>query len=114
MLSPVDGPLTLSPVFGRGSDSLPEPGLVMFTAARCEEVEGSMSSEERNDVLSSSDLVDVMVRKESKRSFWDALGVPLRSRIYNVYPSLAAAAKCVAVAGTFWKFEKDASPMSNV
>ena len=66
------------------------PGLVRFATWP-----GSMSSEERNDVPSSSGFVLVMVRKESSRSFCAAFGVPLRSRI-------------------FWKFEKEASPMTRV
>ena len=66
------------------------PGLVMFAMRP-----GSMSSEERKDVLSSSGLVLVIVRKESRRSFCAAFGVPLRSRI-------------------FWKLEKEASPMTRV
>ena len=53
------------------------PGLVKFAMEP-----GSMSSEERKDVPSSSGLVLVMVRKESRRSFCAALGVPLRSRIF--------------------------------
>ena len=43
---------------------------------------GSMSSEERKDVLSSSGLVLVIVKKASSRSFCAAFGVPLRSRIF--------------------------------
>jgi len=44
-------------------------------------VGGSMSKDVRNDVLSSSVLVLVIVRKESRRLFCSVLGVPLRSRI---------------------------------
>ena len=45
---------------------------------------GSMSSEERKEVLSRSFLVLVIVRNESKRLFWSFFGVPLRSRIYHI------------------------------
>lgn len=81
----------LSPAVPPGrSDTRLLPGLVRF--ATCP---GSISSDERNEVLSSSDFVLVIVRKESSRSFCAAFGVPLRSRI-------------------FWKFEKEASPMTRV
>ena len=81
----------LSPAVAPGmSDTRLLPGLVKFAIEP-----GSMSSEERKDVPSSSGLVLVMVRKESRRSFWAALGAPLRSRI-------------------FWKLEKEASPMTRV
>jgi hypothetical protein len=53
-LSPVDGALAFSPpALGRGSDNIPIFGLVMFTAARWEEAEGSMSREKRKEVLAS-------------------------------------------------------------
>ena len=42
---------------------------------------GSMSSEERKDVCSSSGFVLVLVTKESRRSFCSLRDVPLRSRI---------------------------------
>jgi hypothetical protein len=42
---------------------------------------GSMSKELRNDVLSRSVFVLVMVRNESRRLFCSILGVPFRSRI---------------------------------
>jgi hypothetical protein len=58
LLSPVDGPLSPE-AFRRGS----------------------MSSDERNEVLSNSGFVDEMVTKASKRLFCEALGVPFRSRI---------------------------------
>ena len=64
MLSPV-ARLTLLP-----------PGL-----CRLDEVLGSMSSADKNDVSPSSDFVLVMVRKESMTSFCCDLGVPLRSKI---------------------------------
>ncbi len=80
----------LSPVLPCKSDTLLLPGLVRFATDA-----GSMSSEERKDVLSSSGFVLVMVRKESSRSFCAAFSVPLRSII-------------------FWKLEKDASPMTSV
>lgn len=81
----------LSPAAAPGmSDTRLLPGLVMFAI-----MEGSMSREERKEVLSSSDFVLVIVRKESRRSFCAAFGVPFRSRI-------------------FWKLEKEASPMTRV
>ena len=80
----------LSPVAPCSSDTLLLPGLVRLATDV-----GSMSSEDRKEVLSSSGFVLVMVRKESRRSFCAALGVPLRSRI-------------------FWKLEKEASPMTSV
>ena len=81
----------LSPALLPGiSDTRLLPGLVKF--AICP---GSISSDERKEVPSSSGLVLVIVRKESSRSFCAAFGVPLRSRI-------------------FWKLEKEASPMTRV
>lgn len=46
-------------------------------------VGGSISSEERKDVLSRSVFVLVIVRKESRRLFSMALGMPFKSRIYK-------------------------------
>lgn len=46
---------------------------------------GSMSSEDRNDVLSSSVFVLVIVKNESRRLFWSFRGVPLRSKIYRTW-----------------------------
>lgn len=80
----------LSPAAPGISDTRLVAGLVMFTT-----MAGSMSREERKDVLSRSVFVLVTVKKESKRAFWADLGVPLRSRI-------------------FWKLEKEASPMTRV
>jgi hypothetical protein len=40
-----------------------------------------MSRDDRNDVLSSSERVEVMVKKESNRSFCEAFAVPFKSRI---------------------------------
>jgi hypothetical protein len=44
-----------------------------------------MSREERNEVVSNSDFVDVVVTKASRRSFCKAFGVPLRSRICGLH-----------------------------
>ena len=41
---------------------------------------GSISRDDKNDVLSSSSFVLVMVRNESRRLFCSARGVPLRSK----------------------------------
>lgn len=58
------------------------PGLTKLPPA-CPVVGGSMSSDERKDVLSRSVFVLVIVRKESRRLFSIALGVPFKSRIYR-------------------------------
>ena len=55
------------------------PGLA--NVPRRPKVGGSISSEDKNDVLSSSGFVLVMVRKESRRLFCSLFGVPFRSRI---------------------------------
>ena len=86
-MDPVEGPLgvgverlakILSPA--KGSDILLPAGLIRlpptYPAAG-----GSMSSDDRKEVLSKSVLVLVIVRKESRRLFWTAFGVPFRSKI---------------------------------
>ncbi len=79
-LDPVGGPLS-------GGDDSPEkmPSLgaliiLGLTMPPCDAV-GSMSSDDRNEVLSSSLFVLVIVRNESNRSFCWNFGVPFRSRI---------------------------------
>lgn len=90
-LEPVDGPLGPGPPVmeakmpsfpPKGRDTLLAPGL-MRLPPECPVAAGSMSREERKEVLSRSVLVLVMVRKESRRLFWVDLGVPLRSKIWN-------------------------------
>lgn len=56
------------------------------------EVLGSISRDERKEVVSKSSRVDVVVKNLSRRSFCSVLAAPLRSR-------------------TFWKLEKDESPI---
>ena len=58
------------------------PGLPRFEPVKVDDCAGSMSSEERNEVLSRSVFVLVIERKESIRSFCCCFGVPLRSKIY--------------------------------
>lgn len=41
-----------------------------------------MSREVKNDVVSRSSFVLVIVRNESRRAFCSALGVPFKSKIY--------------------------------
>jgi len=93
VLDPVGGPLkgggplrepNMLSVFGppgeidRGSAVLLEPGLPRVAPSV---MDGSISRAERNDVLSKSVLVLVIVRKESRRLFCSIFGVPFRSRI---------------------------------
>jgi len=91
VLDPVGGPLSggdplsdpnmlseFSPPVDRGSVVLLEVGLLRI-APRV--MGGSISRAERNDVLSRSVLVLVMVRNESRRLFCSSFGVPFRSRI---------------------------------
>jgi hypothetical protein len=61
-------------VIDSGRVTLLEPGLPSVKG-------GSMSRADRNEVLSRSVLVLVMVRNESRRLFCSAFGVPFRSRI---------------------------------
>lgn len=44
-------------------------------------VDGSISNEDKKDVLASSDFVLVIVKNESSNAFCSDLGVPLRSSI---------------------------------
>jgi len=80
-----DPPVAL--MSSEGTDMADEFG-VMMEPAETGPGGGSMSSEERKDVLSSSDIVLVIVRKMSSSPFCSDLGVPLRSN-------------------TFWKLEKE-------
>ena len=86
-LDPVGGPLCPGPVIlakmpspPRGNDTRLAPGLTRLPPA-CPVADGSMSSEERNEVLSRSVLVLVMVRNELRRLSCTDFGVPLRSKI---------------------------------
>ena len=55
-------------------------GLVRFELI-CVVVAGSMSRDDKNDVLSSSLLVLVMVKNESRRLLCSGRGVPFKSKI---------------------------------
>jgi len=75
---PVGGPL-----IGRGDAnpekiSFPGRGVAREVASVAD---GSMSSEDKNEVLSRSSFVLVIVRNASNSSLCLALGVPLRSKI---------------------------------
>ena len=70
----------LLPVTAGGREIRLPPGLTRLPASR-PGPGGSMSRDERKDVLSKSVLVLVMVRNESRSVFCCALGVPLMSRI---------------------------------
>ena len=93
-LEPVDGPLGPGPEDTEpkmpsppnGSVTLLAPGLMRLPPA-WPVAAGSISSEERKDVLSRSVFVLVMVRKESNRLFCEAFGVPFRSKIFTNSPS---------------------------
>lgn len=70
LASPLAPPSSLaSPVSGRLG--LLPPGLIKLLVGKVNEAveEGSMSRDVRNEVLSSSDRVDVIVRNASRRSF---------------------------------------------
>lgn len=72
---------------------------------------GSMSSVVRNDSEASSVRVDVIVNSASRSAFCSALGVPLRSRIclrrlFGWVDEMVHTKR-----QTFWKLEKDESPM---
>src|SRR5258708_20183888 len=94
-LEPVDGPLGPGPEDTElkmpsppnGRVTLLAPGLMRLPPA-WPVAAGSISSEERKDVLSRSVFVLVMVRKESNRLFCEAFGVPFRSKIFTNSPSL--------------------------
>jgi hypothetical protein len=94
-LEPVAGPLDPGPVIvakmpsacPRGRLIRLAPGLIKLPPA-WPVVGGSISSDERKDVLSKSVLVLVIVRKESRRLFSMALGVPFKSRIYRNHFSI--------------------------
>ena len=92
VLDPVGGPvkggdpsdpnILSDPVLGpvdsdSGNMTLLAPGLPSVSSVNG----GSISRAERNDVLSRSVLVLVMVRNESRRLFCAVFGVPFRSRI---------------------------------
>jgi hypothetical protein len=91
-LAPVEGPVTAGevndenklspplPVTARGRETRLPPGLTRLPPSK-PGPGGSMSREERKDVLSKSVFVLVIVRNESRRAFCCALGVPLISRI---------------------------------
>jgi hypothetical protein len=73
------------PVTARGRETRLPPGLTRLPPSR-PGPGGSMSRDDRKDVLSRSVFVLVMVRNESRRAFCCALGVPLMSRIFRVPP----------------------------
>ena len=88
-LDPVDGPLGPGPVILAkmpspappiGSAILLAPGLTREPPA-CPVVGGSISSDERKELLPRSVLVLVMTSNASWRLLCVALGVPFRSRI---------------------------------
>jgi len=62
-----------------GNDTRLPPGLEVV--ATMLPTEGSISSDDKKDAVSSSGLVLVIVRNESSSPFCSAFGVPLRSRI---------------------------------
>jgi hypothetical protein len=64
----------------RGSETRLPTGLVKSELI-CVVAVGSMSRDDKNDVLSSSALVLVMVKKESRRPLCSGSGVPFRSKI---------------------------------
>jgi hypothetical protein len=97
VLAPVDGPLiggdpnaanklsaapmgVLVPPSTRGSETRLPVGLARLELI-CVVAVGSMSRDDRNDVLSSSFLVLVMVRNESRRLLCSGRGVPFKSKI---------------------------------
>lgn len=84
----------LTPPSTRGREMRLPAGLVKLELIWVVVV-GSISRDDRNEVLSSSFLVLVMVKNESRRLPCSGKGVPFKSKI-------------------FWKFENEASPMSRV
>jgi hypothetical protein len=70
----------LTPPSTRGSETRLPAGLVMVELV-CAVAAGSISRDERNDVLSSSVFVLVMVKNESRRLLCSDRGVPFRSKI---------------------------------
>jgi len=74
-------PLALPPLpTVAGRDTRLPPGLAKLPLLTVK-VGGSMSREDRNDMESSSSLVLVIVRNESRTFFCSAFEVPFRSRI---------------------------------
>ena len=87
-MDPVEGPLgvgveRLAKILSlaEGSDILLPAGLIRLPPTY-PVAGGSMSSDDRKEVLSKSVLVLVIVKKESRRLFCTAFGVPFRSKIY--------------------------------
>ena len=76
----------LAPPSVRGSETRLPAGLVKSELI-CAVVVGSMSRDDKNEVLSSSLLVLVMVKNESRRLLCSGRGVPFRSRIYDIWIS---------------------------
>jgi hypothetical protein len=68
------------PAVDNGNVVLLEPGLPRVAPSA---MDGSISRAERNDVLSKSVLVLVIVRNESRRLFCSIFAVPFRSRIWQ-------------------------------
>ena len=94
-----------------GSDTRLPPGLEVLLTMLL--TEGSMSSDDKKDAVSSSGLVLVIVRNESSSPFCSVFGVPLRSRICEGR-KMKPISRHLNMLRTFWKFENEASPISNV
>ena len=76
MLSPPDDDIWVTKL---GNDTRLPPGLEVV--AMILPAEGSISSDDKKEAVSSSGLVLVIVRNESSNPFCSVFGVPLRSRI---------------------------------
>lgn len=89
MLDPVGGPLSggdvRAPKTLSAADAEDNGSAIRLVAGLpiANAVVGSMSNDERNEVLSRSVLVLVTVKNESRRLFCSVLGVPFRSRIWR-------------------------------
>jgi hypothetical protein len=104
----------LPPLSMDGRETRLPPGLAKFPLFTVS-VGGSISKEDRNEVDSRSCLVLVMVRNESRILFCSALGVPFRSRIFPRHISSSWIFQTRRETGfTFWKLEKEASPIRRV
>ena len=76
MLSPPDDEIWVTKL---GNETRLPPGLEVVAMILV--AEGSISSDDKKDAVSSSGLVLVIVRNESSNPFCSVFGVPLRSRI---------------------------------
>jgi len=72
-----------------------------------------MSKEDKKDVLSSSGLVLVIVRKESSKALCWAFGAPLRSRICNAKSSIRDVSRPERYWGFFHLLEVGKRGISN-